>query len=329
MQTRSAVGVAEQAADEEPVVEDVVVRECRALGEAGGPRRVLDVDRVAEAQRRGARCQRRVIDVRGGDGGPTVASEQHHVLEPRTDRAPGDHGGIVACLERRRRDQQADTGLVQQILRAVAPVRGVDVHEDGANLGRRVLDEDPLGAVRRPDTHAVALGDPELQERRRHSIDRLVELPVAPPATGRNVYERIVLRLASDRSSEVLADGPPDQRQVARSARVAALTHRDPLPCRGGDPCWSASGDHTSTFRSHASGLPFLTWGVVDQVLGECCQPADSRIRASVVSNVMRPPIPHACTRFAHARVASTRGWTRGFTISFGWQPWRWSRRSL
>ena len=41
-------GVAAALADEEAVVEDVVVRQRRALGEAGRPAGVLDVDRVVE-----------------------------------------------------------------------------------------------------------------------------------------------------------------------------------------------------------------------------------------------------------------------------------------
>ena len=44
--------VAERLADEVAVVEDVVVRERGALGEAGRARRVLDVDRVVELERR-------------------------------------------------------------------------------------------------------------------------------------------------------------------------------------------------------------------------------------------------------------------------------------
>ena len=52
MQTRSAVGVAAALADEEAVVQDVVVAERRALREARRAARVLDVDRVVEVERR-------------------------------------------------------------------------------------------------------------------------------------------------------------------------------------------------------------------------------------------------------------------------------------
>jgi hypothetical protein len=46
------LGVAAALADEEAVVEDVVVRQGGALGEAGGAGGVLDVDRVVELQQR-------------------------------------------------------------------------------------------------------------------------------------------------------------------------------------------------------------------------------------------------------------------------------------
>src|SRR5207245_7398548 len=44
--------VMQRLADEETVVEDVVVREGGALGKTGGARRVLDVDGVVELERR-------------------------------------------------------------------------------------------------------------------------------------------------------------------------------------------------------------------------------------------------------------------------------------
>ena len=71
-----------------------------------------------------------------------------------------DHRRVVARLERRRGDQQADRRLVQHVLQLVAAVRRVDVDEDRADLRGGVLDEDPLGTVRRPDADAIALRDP-------------------------------------------------------------------------------------------------------------------------------------------------------------------------
>ena len=56
-------GVVERLADEEPVVEDVVVRQRRALGEAGGARGVLNIDRVVELERLFDLAERSDIDL--------------------------------------------------------------------------------------------------------------------------------------------------------------------------------------------------------------------------------------------------------------------------
>ena len=50
MQTRSRSASRMRLADEEAVVEDVVVRQRRALGRAGGAAGELDVDRIVELQ---------------------------------------------------------------------------------------------------------------------------------------------------------------------------------------------------------------------------------------------------------------------------------------
>ena len=68
------LAVVEQAAHEEAVVQDVVVRQRRTLGEPGRARGVLDVDRVVEAQRRGTLGERTRVDRGRRDGGPTGRS---------------------------------------------------------------------------------------------------------------------------------------------------------------------------------------------------------------------------------------------------------------
>ncbi len=70
-----------------------------------------------------------------------------------------DHRGVVAGLERRRGHDHPDAGLAQHVPQLVRPVGGVDVDEDRADLRRGELDDDPLGAVRRPDADPVALLD--------------------------------------------------------------------------------------------------------------------------------------------------------------------------
>ena len=77
MQTRSSLGVAAALADEVAVVEDVVVDERRALGEAGRAARVLDVDRVVELELGGALAQRVRVDA----AAPASSSSQSGVVE--------------------------------------------------------------------------------------------------------------------------------------------------------------------------------------------------------------------------------------------------------
>jgi len=62
----------------------------------------------------------------------------------------------------------------------VPPVRRVDVDEDGPDLCRRDLDDDPFGVVRGPDPDPVAALDAERQQAARTALDLLVEGPVRP-----------------------------------------------------------------------------------------------------------------------------------------------------
>jgi hypothetical protein len=78
-----AVGLREpqQLGDVEAVVEDVVVRERRALGKARRPARVLDVDRIVERQRRRASAQRLGVDGCLGERVPLGRAEEDDALE--------------------------------------------------------------------------------------------------------------------------------------------------------------------------------------------------------------------------------------------------------
>ena len=108
------LGVAAELADEEAVVEDVVVRERRALGRAGGAARVLDVDRLVEVElgpldlvRRAAQ---QLVD---------LVAEEEDVLELGQVVAHlGDHRAVVGALELGRGDQRLAARLAQRVARA-------------------------------------------------------------------------------------------------------------------------------------------------------------------------------------------------------------------
>ncbi len=132
-----------------------------------------------------------------------------------------DHARVVARLELRGGDQCRDAGLAQHVLEFVAAVGGVDVDEDGADLGRRVLGERPLGAVGRPDADAVARRDVGVEQGQGKCVDVVEELRVRPATAAHHVDERLTIGMCSDGRVEVVADRLLDQRRFGRPTRVA------------------------------------------------------------------------------------------------------------
>ncbi len=102
-------GVSAALADEVAVVEDVVVRQRRTLGEAGSAAGVLDVDRVVEGQARlalgqdlgvgGRALRNQPVPVRGAD-----VDDLLQVWQVAADFV--DHGAVVAGLEALGADEQ-------------------------------------------------------------------------------------------------------------------------------------------------------------------------------------------------------------------------------
>jgi len=217
-------GVVAQFPDKEPVVEDVVVRKRRALGEARRAGGVLDVDRVVR-RKRGLLLReqlRRTLPSLVQQRVPEFATDQDDVLELRRLRFRGfDHARVVGRLELLRRDHHLDPGLVQHELQLMRAVCRVDVDQDRADLRRRVLRERPLGTVRRPDADAVALRDTEIEQPERERVDLGRQLAVRPALARGPVDERVPVRERQRGAVEVVADGVPEQRDVGDSRGVA------------------------------------------------------------------------------------------------------------
>ncbi len=166
-------------ADEEAVVEDVVVAERRALRKAGRPARVLDVDRVRRVQRRRSLAYRLERDALGAGQQlvPRGVVEEDDALEARQVAAHlVDHRRVVARLERARRHEHPAPRLADRVRELVRAIGRVDVHEDHADLRRRVLHQRPLGAVRRPHAEPVAGLEAEREQSARGAVDLGVEL---------------------------------------------------------------------------------------------------------------------------------------------------------
>jgi hypothetical protein len=225
------LGVAAALADEEPVVEDVVVAERGALREARGPARVLDVDRVVELGRGLALRELRGADaLAAGEELLPVAPDEDDLLEGVEVAADvADHLHVVAALERGGRDQHPAAGLAQHVLELRRPVGRVDVDEDDPGLRRRVLDERPLGAVRAPDPHPVAGLDAGGDERARCAVDGLAELRVRVAEVLMDGDQRLPVSEPLDRAVQVVSDRVAQQGRGRRPRCVRRLHEAPPL----------------------------------------------------------------------------------------------------
>src|SRR3712207_1208 len=154
-----------------------------------------------------------------------------------------DHRAVVAGLELRRAHQHRDAGLLQHVGQLVGPVGRVDVDQDRAELGRRVLDEGPLRTVGRPDADPVALVHTERVQPEGDRVDPGDELRVGEAATGGALDERLVVAHPRRRPVQVRPDRVPEEgdgRGATAVGRQRGLGHALPPrcrpPCRGPGP---------------------------------------------------------------------------------------------
>ena len=221
-------GVMAQLADEEAVVEDVVVAKRGALREARCARGVLDVDGVVggelNAFKGGVTDGNIGVFPRFEQFAPGVGVEEDDLLQVRAARPHfGDHGGVVGGLQPLGGDQQLATRLVEHELKLAGAVGGVDVDQDRADLGGGVLGDDPLGPVGRPDADPVALGDAQAEQGVGEGIDLVLQLRVGEAQPGGDVDQGEAVGEPGGRAVEVRADRVAEQRRVARRGRVAEL----------------------------------------------------------------------------------------------------------
>ena len=262
--------VAAALTDEEPVVQDVVVRERRALREAGRAARVLDVDRVVEVEVGGSGPQR--VDRNPGRAlteiVPLRRVEEDHLLE-RGDLGVhlGDHRHVVRRLERRRRDQHAAAGLVERVLELARPVRRVDVDQDHADLRRRVLHEDPLDVVGAPDADPVAGLEPEVERARarsRRRRRRTRRTSTAGPGDARRAPRGRARARPSARGwrrwSRPAAGSPPDRTRTDASMEDSSrdAARRRAYATARGTTSLATACSSTSSIRVFSSGVPIV-----------------------------------------------------------------------
>ena len=212
-----------------------MVAERRALREARGAARVLDVDRVVEVELglRARAARRRRRRRRRAGARPTGRLEQHDPLERRERGARPRSSPRSPMAEAARRDEDPAAGLRRACSSSRGPVGGVDVDEDRADPGGRELDQHPLSAVGSPDPDTVAGGDAPREQRACELVDALAQFAVAPAHVLVEHHERVAVAGArrrpargSRRSSRRAAGGR--RRRVRRSASA----RRSPLSGR-------------------------------------------------------------------------------------------------
>ncbi len=205
--------VRDPLADEESVVEDVVVRKGCTLREAGRSRGVLNVDGVIERQGLRPLSEKRPVTepARCDDGFPFVAADEDHTVE----RGLRQHRSVVAALEGPRADHEPQIGLPNHIAHFAGSVGRIDIDENRADLRRRVLSEHPLRAVGRPDAHPVTLRDPELDQAHRQVVHSAAQVGEREPALARPIDEGNAVGKSLRDLIELLTDRLPQEWQLA------------------------------------------------------------------------------------------------------------------
>ena len=207
------------------------MRQGGALGRAGGARRVLDVDRVVAVQAGLALRQRVFADRRTlVEQRVPVVVEHHDLLQVRT-AAPHalEDGGVVGGAEPAGEQQQADAGLLERVFQLAGAIRRVDVDQDRADARGRILRDDPLAAVGRPDADAVAPGDAARQERQCEPRREVPQLPVAGAEILRADHQRVAVRPPLDGVAQVGADGFAQQARRGRAVQIREIAHCGPI----------------------------------------------------------------------------------------------------
>ena len=113
----------------------------------------------------------------------------------------------------------------------MAAIRGIDVHEDGADRGCGVLNENPFVAVGRPDADPVAPGDAAREQASGHGIGLVDEFAVGRPVSLVGNNQRLAFRHAIRGAPQVLADGFAEQLNIARAVGIGHGRQLRHLPC--------------------------------------------------------------------------------------------------
>ncbi len=243
MQSRSCRREPHRLADEEAVVENVVMGQRRAFGKAGGAGSELDVDRLIELQERlklgdalcfGRAAARENVG-KAQTAGMARLTENHDRAQCRQPsgfelsrrragklrRELAQHADIVRRLETLGENERLAAHLVERVFELGNAIGRIDVHQNEAGLGGGELGEHPFAVVGRPDANALAGIKPERQQPGGEPVHGLLQRTVAHAHLLVAHDQRGPVRPFGARRVEELADRVAEQRLFARPVDVA------------------------------------------------------------------------------------------------------------
>uniref|UniRef100_A9U7B9 Predicted protein n=1 Tax=Physcomitrium patens TaxID=3218 RepID=A9U7B9_PHYPA len=133
----------------------------------------------------------------------------------------GGHSAVVAGLELRHGHQGLAADLVERVLHLGGAVGRVDVDQHQADLGRGQLHQHPFGVVVRPDADAVALVQPQAQQRAGQAARLGVQAGIAVAQALVAADQGLAIGLAGRHVGKEIADGLLDQRHIGAALGMA------------------------------------------------------------------------------------------------------------
>ena len=230
------------------------MRERRALREARGAGGVLNVDRVIELQltfdlgdlRVAHTCSGRKQRVPFRVDHERIAKHRTAVTHFREDR------DIIRLPEAASEAEQAHAALVERVFQFARLVRRVDVHEDRADSRGRVLERDPLEAVRCPHADTIAGLHPASEQTLCGAVHQFPQLAVSHAEVLMSHNERFAVTESLNGAAQVLANRFTKQRGRTCAVRVGRERHGAGLHSGRAVRLWPPR-------RSAASGFSYST----------------------------------------------------------------------
>ena len=198
------------------VIHHVVMRQHHALGQAGRPARVLDIRHIVH----GHVIRQPALGVQ--QRRPLRRIEIDRVFERQVEpvtRAAQNLlviGALVLVPQKQRLHPRAR----QRELQFVRAVRGIYIHQRRSSPRAAHVQDDPLGAVGRPQSHTVSAADAQRPQSPRHAIRLGAQFrPGQPPLLVARNHSRPV-RIAIRRPQQQVANRQFQQRPC-RPPRIA------------------------------------------------------------------------------------------------------------